>query len=249
MNRFPKKICISLGMSVPICFILISAAMILPAAQCAYHLSGQDREIGKPRSAGVDEIPTASDGLVPSPCHVHREAETRTLLRQLLTGILISLVCIIGVFLFLMKTMVAPTRRLAAISIQMAEGRLDAAVPQGPRNEIGRIGGAINELAVNLQEILLHVWNHSRGVTALLNQIREAPSETMLPGVKRHAEEILREIQDLQTLVRAFACYDIHLEDGRILAADARDDHRPDGPSHRTGLEAPPVKWDLGNSN
>lgn len=213
-------------MSVLVCFLLMSAAIILPAAQCAYHLAGQDGK-GGPRPAGTDPVQVAFGGFAPAP-GVQPEAATREILRQLLAGILASLVCTLGVFLFLMKTVVAPIRRLAEISIQMAGGRLDAAVPPGPRNEVGRIGGALNDLAVNLQEVLLHAWNHSRRVTALLDRIREAPSEAPLPGVKRQAEEILRDIQDLQALVRTFACYDIHLEDGRILAADARDSHRPD---------------------
>lgn len=247
MNRLSNKTGISLGMSVLVCFILMSAAMILPAAQCAYHLAGQDGE-GGPRPAGTDPVQVAFGGFAPAP-RVQPEAATREILRQLLAGILAALVCTMGAFLFLMKRVVAPIRRLTAVSIQIAEGRLDAAVPPGPRNEVGRIGGAISELAVNLQEVLLHAWNHSRRVTALLNRIREAPSETPVQGVKKHAEEIRREIQDLQALVRTFECYDIHLEDGRILAAGAPDSHRPDAARPGIGTEVRPMKRNLGNSN
>jgi HAMP domain-containing protein len=155
MNRLFRETCISIRTSVLICFILVIAAMILPAVQCAYHLGGHDGEGGKARLTGTDTAPGDAHGTGPDN-RDRPDARITDIRNQLFMGVLAALACAIGVFLFLMKTVVVPVRRLADGTRILADGRLDVAVPPGPRNDIGRIGFAVNELAVNLQEVLLH---------------------------------------------------------------------------------------------
>lgn len=252
MNRLSKKAFISVSKSVLICFILMAAAAILPAAQCAYHLGGHDFDGGMARLMGAGPAPENPDGAGPN-TGIRADTRINAIRNQLLMGSLTALICTLGAFLFLTKTVVAPIRQLFEITRIMAEGRLDVSAPPGPRNEIGRIGDTINELTVNLQEVLLHAWNHTIRVKALLCRISESlsdkPPHGPPRGIRTNVEDILREIEDLQALVRAFEFYDIHLEDDRIMAAETRNSHRPDDGRPRIGPESRPMRWDLENSN
>ena len=131
MNRLSKKTFISVRKSVLICFILMAAAAILPAARCAYHLGGHDFDGGMARLMGAGPAPENPDGTGPN-AGIRPDTRINAIRNQLLMGSLTSLICTLGAFLFLTKTVVAPIRQLFEITRIMAEGRLDAFVPPGP---------------------------------------------------------------------------------------------------------------------
>lgn len=125
-------------------------------------------------------------------------------------------------------------------------------VPSASGNDIGEVGGVINDLAANLQEVLLHVWHHTTHSMALIDGINKNLMKLNRHGlpqaIAEDVEGVRQNIQEMQDLVRAFEYYDIQLEDDRILAAEARPDHRPSHHRPCGGLEDRSPRWDLENS-
>lgn len=124
--------------------------------------------------------------------------------------------------------------------------------PSASGNDIDEIGGVINDLAANLQEVLLHVWHHTTRSMALIDGINKnlmrLNRHDLPQGIAEDVEGVRQNIQEMQDLVRAFEYYDIQLEDGRILAAEARPDHPPSHHRPCGDLEDRSPRWDLENS-
>ncbi len=231
-------------MSVLACFILMALALAIPAAQCAYHLGSRPAD-GK-GTAIPALITEERDGREQPSEIVPNMERMETILNQILLGLLVVLICMGGSCLFLLTSIAGPIHRMANAAKAIADGRLDATAPSIPRNEIGQTGASINELAVNLQEVLLHVWHHTSHATTLLGRTEPELAAGGSPSrsVQKNLEEIRRNIQDVQALVRTFDCYDISLEEGRIESArSSRGEHPSGGPDSRQ------LRWDLDHSN
>jgi len=245
MNRLPKKKVISVRRSAVICFMLMAAAMIILAAQCAYQLGSHN--FRNETAEFLSGRPTTED-----PEAAGASTKLETIRNQMLVRILTVLVLAGGAFFFFLKKIVVPIHQMAEATRMMAAGRLDMTVPSSPRNEIGQIGEVINDLAVNLQEVLLHVWNHTSHSMELLSRINEklmtGNSNGQPHRIEEDVEDVRQTIKEMRDLVQTFEYYDIQLDNGRILAAETSHGHWPSGDRPSGDLEDRSPRWDLENS-
>ena len=101
---------------------------------------------------------------------------------------------------------------------RIAAGSLDTDAAAGGVREVAAVGAALNEIAANQQEILLHVWNRAQHSMAVLDGIcsRLAPSEnTALAG---ELQRLRGDLQWLRSLGAGAEMYAIRIENGRILS-------------------------------
>jgi len=114
---------------------------------------------------------------------------------------------------------IKPLVSVHAATRQMTDGHLDSLVRIVRQDEIGRLGESINDLTVNMQEVLLFVWNHSQQSRELLEQTLErlaAPEP--LSGIQDNLEKMRQNNEDLKAIVLSFSYFEIRLEHERMLA-------------------------------
>ena len=124
-------------------------------------------------------------------------------------------------FLFI-RNIVEPLEHVLMAVRKITEGNLDTTVPIRNSDEIGKIGEQINALSVNIQEILLHVWNHSRDAAVFLERIEQyirsaggnPPSDT-----EQDIALIRNSMEEMQNMVKTFEYYDIRMDDDRLVGA------------------------------
>lgn len=117
-----------------------------------------------------------------------------------------------------------PLTDLAQCTRQMADGNLQALVSQETLagRLSGRIGENVNELALNLQEVLLLVWNLSRQDLEVLERavnLAEAVEDS--DKRRRLASElafIRHDLEEMQNIVRQFEFYNVVLQEEKLLA-------------------------------
>jgi len=112
-----------------------------------------------------------------------------------------------------------PLAHIQAATRQMTDGHLDSLVRIARQDEIGRLGETINDLTVNMQVVLLFVWNHSQQSRDLLEQTAErlaAPEP--LAAVQDNLEKMRQNNEDLKAIVLSFSYFEIRLEHERMLA-------------------------------
>ncbi len=138
---------------------------------------------------------------------------------------------IITVFIFI-RNIVSPLDEIVRSADKIAAGHLNETVPVRTQDEIGKIAELINELAVNLQEVLLHIWNHTKYSLDLIDGIRRITrveiNSVNFPQLDQDIESIRDDIREMREMVKIFDFYNVYLENGRVYAAET--DERGDRP-------------------
>jgi methyl-accepting chemotaxis protein len=116
-----------------------------------------------------------------------------------------------------------PLADLNADIRSMIDGHLDQLSRIRRADEIGSLAESVNDLAINMQEVLLFAWNHSQQSCDLLNQIAERleilPDKNgELSGIKENLAHMRRDNEDLKAIVTSFSYFEIRLERERMLA-------------------------------
>lgn len=153
-------------------------------------------------------------------------AVTRVLFKQLQTRPITILgfifVCFLTLSYLSMRRISGPLHELSEAARRVAEGRLQVRVPARGSDAVGKIGQAINDLSTNLQEILLHVWNHAEQDMVLLDRIAAAlhseAAPRFSPEIIRNFELVRQDIKNMQMMVEAFEYYDVRLDDDKVMA-------------------------------
>lgn len=126
------------------------------------------------------------------------------------------------------RNFVKPVDKMARGVRRMAGGHLNELIQVSSDNEIGKIGELINDLAINMQEILLHVWNHTGQDIVLLDRIvKICGSKSGGNGIPEEIKDDLRivrqDIEDMQNMVKAFDYYNVRFEKEKIIAEETHN--------------------------
>ncbi len=141
-----------------------------------------------------------------------------------LVGSLTLLLCtLIGGMLFFKRNILIPLETTRDIVQRMAEGHLDKAIRIRSDNEIGQVAEGINSLAINVQEVLLYVWNHTQQNVVLLDRISkqlQAPPDNALPSsiLKEAVDQVSLKNEELKDIVTAFNYFEVKLEHEKMVS-------------------------------
>ena len=125
---------------------------------------------------------------------------------------------------FFIRKIILPLNKLEKMTREMADGRLDLIVQdnQNASCSIDTIGENVNSLAMNLQEILLLIWNHSEhNLGVLAKALKNLDDGSGTPeDIKTDLQEIKRELLQMQELPKQFELFDVTLQGNKALAKD-----------------------------
>ncbi len=134
--------------------------------------------------------------------------------------------CICIIFFILIRSLLNPLNEMLKVTRRMADGHLNETVDIRSGDEFGKIGENINDLGVNFQEILLHVWKHTADVIQILEQIKKnIPHQNdgkASRQIEADIEQINQSMNDMRLLVQGFDLYDINLDHGKVTAGEKK---------------------------
>lgn len=117
-----------------------------------------------------------------------------------------------------------PIRVIRQALSRLASGKLNETVSLETTDELGQIGAGINELAANLQELLLYIWKQTGECNFLLEQIKENHSGNPAQAPNAVNPEQLHKldeaIQNLREMAKAYVFYDVRLDGEQALAVN-----------------------------
>lgn len=153
--------------------------------------------------------------------------ETREILKGLQIQIIIAtsviLLGIIVAMIFIIRNMAKPLDDIGRVACRMADGRLDELIRVKTLGEIGKIGEFINDIAMNLQEIMLHVWNHTKHDILILDRIvgiikSQPDGNGLFQEISEDFRIVKEDIENMRSMVEDFDYYGVRLKDGRTIA-------------------------------
>ena len=136
-----------------------------------------------------------------------RELQVRMMILLLIVGMSISVTLLIFI-----KNIANPLDDMVTAAKELREGNLSATVPVMSDDEIGQLGDCFNDLAVNLQEVLLFVGAVDHDMTQILEAIEQNRPEA---HDEKHQElniqlDLMAEKRDeLKEMVQAFDYYNV----------------------------------------
>ena len=125
-----------------------------------------------------------------------------------------------------------PIHAIRRAIYRLAQGKLNETVTIDSTDEFAQIGSNINELAANLQELLLYIWKQTGQCMSTVGKIGDNLDHQVDPAVlgetKEQLEELLSAIENLREMAKAYVFYDVRLEGEQAIAIN------------RPGQETPP---------
>ncbi|MDJ0874298.1 MAG: HAMP domain-containing protein [Desulfobacterales bacterium] len=142
----------------------------------------------------------------------------------LMGGTCLALAVLFTLYIFIVRSILHPLEHTATAARLMVDGRLDATVPIQEADEIGHIGELFNDMGVNLQELLLLVWNQTGSALKSLEGIhRQLENQQAAPGeidIRAHLQSAQQHLGTMQTVARSFDLYDVLLTGRKAVAME-----------------------------
>jgi hypothetical protein len=140
-----------------------------------------------------------------------------------MTLILVSAMLLFMVFFI--RNIIIPLGKLERMTRDMADGRLDRLVHDDGKAgcSIGIIGENVNSLAMNLQEVLLLVWNLSEHNLKTVDEAittLEKPEGISREEVVDRLQRLKAELEQMQGLTGQFEFFDVALRDRKAVAKE-----------------------------
>jgi len=109
-----------------------------------------------------------------------------------------------------------PVRIVLRALDQLARGQLNETVSIETPDEFGQIGASINELAANLQELLLYIWKQTGQCMALLEHVQNNPDlrhdRRLTLESLGYLKQLSESIDDLREMAKSYVFYDVSLD-------------------------------------
>ncbi|MCI5220406.1 MAG: HAMP domain-containing protein [Candidatus Electrothrix sp. LOE2] len=167
---------------------------------------------------------------------VRRSSEHSILIHAVLCIVLLFLLTVQTAAMIYMKSnIIKPLAEMRAASRLMADGHLERLNYMKRADEIGSLGENINDLAVNMQEVLLFVWNHSRLSRDLLENIADDLNFSLNTeksgsgpenGIHKDISKMYHNNEDLKSIVLSFSYFEIKLENEKMVSDYQQESER-----------------------
>ena len=105
---------------------------------------------------------------------------------------------------------------------QLARGQLNETVAIDTPDEFGRMGASINELAANLQELLLYIWKQTGECLSMLEYIHNNPElrhdRRLTLESLGYLKQLTESVDDLREMAKSYVFYDVSLDGNKTHA-------------------------------
>ncbi|MCP4745767.1 MAG: HAMP domain-containing protein [Desulfobacteraceae bacterium] len=125
-------------------------------------------------------------------------------------------------FLIVRRKINQPLKVIQHAVSRLASGKLNETVQIGTSEEFDQIGCSINELASNLQELLLYVWKQTgvcmHNIEKIGENLDSCGSSSYTKVNSDRVQAAVEAIEGLRDMAKIYVFYDVHIEGEKVLA-------------------------------
>ena len=151
----------------------------------------------------------------------------------LTTGYLFILILSVVWLRSAMRQINRPLQKIQSAVSNLAQGKLNETVDISGADEFGQIGSGINELAANLQELLLYIWKQTGQCMNIIDQVRHNAGDCQEEMMRGHADAQIQQLSEsignLREMAKSYVFYDVRLEGDKALAINRPGKKEPPG--------------------
>ncbi len=161
--------------------------------------------------------------LIVAACVLYDNSFTKPVYFLVLVSLTLLLITLIGGMILFQRNIVRPLENIGESVWKMTEGHLDQPIHIQTRDEIAKVAEGINGLVINLQEVLLFVWNHTQHNFTILGRSQEqmdghGDGSSVPTLVKKDIAQALKKNKELQEVVTTFDYFEVNLEDEKLVS-------------------------------
>lgn len=134
----------------------------------------------------------------------------------------ITVVCFGAVLYLFVRRVVVPLNVLAQTAKDISKGNLSVSARKNPHNDVGELGEVLNDVAANLQEVLLLTGTTVGNSFSAVEKIQEAlaaPGGATEDELQEQLHVLRQDLELLSSLVQEFDFYQTRF-DGRKVVPD-----------------------------
>ncbi len=131
-------------------------------------------------------------------------------------GFILSAALFYGFF----RGVIRPLDLIADRTARMANGDLTALIPPEQAGRVNAVGERINDLAMNLQEVLIHVFRHANRSLAAIDTLEQQLDKKSVAELSDQFRLLRESVEELRKMVETFEYYNVRLEDTNVLAGE-----------------------------
>jgi methyl-accepting chemotaxis protein len=122
-------------------------------------------------------------------------------------------------FFLMIRNIVSRLEEVKKVADKIAMGHLNEVFPSHQYDEIGIIGRFFNDVVVNLQEILLLLWNQTQSCLGYLDHLdgKYEKNNKTSNNLDERLQQMRHSLEDMQTMIRSFDFYGVYFEDGKLV--------------------------------
>lgn len=148
-------------------------------------------------------------------------------IRSKMLALLAITVVSFGAIIFLyVRRVVDPLNALSVTTKEISRGNLSVTAPAGSKDDVGELGGAINDLAANFQEVLLLTGTTVGNFRCSLETMERILELDKDSPSGRHAQEqleaIKKDLELLGSIVESFEFYHTHFDGRKVVPFSSR---------------------------
>ncbi|MDQ7781542.1 MAG: HAMP domain-containing protein [Desulfomonilaceae bacterium] len=173
-------------------------------------------EIHRHMETGPKEAAKQTIGAAPDSVATLQAVRTRI---AVLLGTIV--VCFGFILYFFVKRVVLPLNRVTKITQDMSRGNLSVSALRNPHGDVGELGAALNDLAANFQEVLLLLGTTVGKSSIAVESIEKAlekDGEVSRDEVRKHLEDLRKDLLLLRSLVQDFDFYQTHFDGQKVVS-------------------------------
>jgi methyl-accepting chemotaxis protein len=125
------------------------------------------------------------------------------------------------------RRLARPVRILSNALSRLSRGKLNETVTLETTDEFSQIATGINELAANLQELLLYIWKQTgqclEKIEHLENSCGCENQHQLSSESLEHIKLLNKAVHDLREMAKAYVFYDVYLDGDKTLAINDPD--------------------------
>ncbi len=161
--------------------------------------------------------------LIVTACVLYDNSFTKPVFFFLMASLTLLFITLIGGTILFQRNIIRPLENIGKGVLRMNEGHLDQLIHIETNNEIARVAEGINGLAMNMQEVLLFVWNHTQQNFTIFGRIQEQidgqeAGSSIPPLVKKDISQAFAGNKELQDVVTTFDYFEVKLEHKKMVS-------------------------------
>ncbi len=141
----------------------------------------------------------------------------------IILAVIVMFLNIVVTLVYFFRRILSPLNSLDHAARKMADGNLNVKFQSLIPGEFNSITESMNEAVLNIQEVLLHIWNYTSQDLVLIEKIEQSIQSCQSEDEDRillneRIAALRNDVEDIRNTLQSFDFFDVKIKDKKLVA-------------------------------